>query len=93
MAGANFRTASETPRRKLRYLAALLAKEVVMHSFPAPQLDPILERGKRFADRLGKDIDAQARDLPEFDERALFFRNASDGREIELADATVRELL
>jgi hypothetical protein len=40
----DFRTASETPRRKLRYLASLLAKEVVLHSFPAPQLEPVLER-------------------------------------------------
>jgi hypothetical protein len=43
-AHADFRTAAESPRRKLRYLAALLAKEVVMHSFPAPQLAPALER-------------------------------------------------
>lgn len=41
---ADFRTAAETARRKLRYLAALLAKEVVLHSFPAPQLAPVLER-------------------------------------------------
>jgi hypothetical protein len=40
----DFRAASETARRKVRYLAALLAKEVVLHSFPAPQLEPILER-------------------------------------------------
>ena len=41
---ADFRAAAETPRRKLRYLAALLAKEVVLHSFPQPQLGPALER-------------------------------------------------
>ena len=40
----DFRAASETQRRKLRYLAALLAKEVVLHSFPSPQLSPALER-------------------------------------------------
>jgi len=31
-------------RRKLRYLAALLAKEVVVHSFPMPQGGALLER-------------------------------------------------
>lgn len=41
---ADFRTAAETARRKLRYLTALLAEEVVLHSFPAPQLAPALER-------------------------------------------------
>lgn len=41
---SDFRAAAETPRRKLRYLAALLAKEVVLHSFPQPQLGPALER-------------------------------------------------
>lgn len=40
----DYRAAAETPRRKLRYLAALLAKEVVLHSFPSPQLGPTLER-------------------------------------------------
>ncbi len=40
----DFRIAAETPRRKLRYLAALLAKEVVLHSFPQPLLGPALER-------------------------------------------------
>jgi hypothetical protein len=40
----DYRTAAETPRRKLRYLAALLAKEVVLHSFPMPQLGSSLER-------------------------------------------------
>ncbi len=40
----DYRGAVETPRRKLRYLAALLAKEVVLHSFPIPQLSPALER-------------------------------------------------
>jgi hypothetical protein len=32
------------PRRKLRYLAALLAKEIVVHSFPLPQGGMLLER-------------------------------------------------
>jgi len=36
--------ASETPRRKLRYLTALLAKEVVLHTFPHPQHNSVLER-------------------------------------------------
>lgn len=40
----DFRSASESQRRKLRYLASLLAKEVVLHSFPSPQLGPALER-------------------------------------------------
>ena len=40
----DFRVASQSPRRKLRYLATLLAKEIVLHSFPAPQLAPALER-------------------------------------------------
>lgn len=40
----DFAIAAETPRRKLRYLAALLAKEVVLHSFPQPLLGPALER-------------------------------------------------
>lgn len=40
----SFLTASETPRRKLRYLTALLAKEVVVHSFPGPQFGSALER-------------------------------------------------
>jgi hypothetical protein len=40
----DFAGAAETPRRKLRYLAALLAKEVVLHSFPQPLLGPALER-------------------------------------------------
>jgi hypothetical protein len=40
----DFRVASQSPRRKLRYLATLLAKEIVLHSFPAPQLGPALER-------------------------------------------------
>jgi len=40
----DFRLACTTPRRKLRYLAALLAKEIVLHSFPSPQLGPALER-------------------------------------------------
>ena len=40
----DFRAASEAPKRKLRYLTALLGKEIVLHSFPAPQLAPALER-------------------------------------------------
>ena len=40
----DFQIAAETPRRKLRYLVALLAKEVVLHSFPQPLLGPALER-------------------------------------------------
>jgi hypothetical protein len=36
--------ASESSRRKLRYLAALLAKEIVLHSFPHPQHGSVLER-------------------------------------------------
>jgi hypothetical protein len=40
----DFVSAAESPRRKLRYLAALLAKEVVLHSFPQPLLGPALER-------------------------------------------------
>jgi hypothetical protein len=41
---ADFRVAMETTRRKLRYLTALLAKEVVVHSFPGPNFSPALER-------------------------------------------------
>ena len=33
-----------SPRRKLRYLAALLAKEIVLHSYPTPQGGTLLER-------------------------------------------------
>ena len=40
----DFAAAAASPRRKLRYLAALLAKEVVLHSFPVPQGGPLLER-------------------------------------------------
>jgi hypothetical protein len=40
----DFVIAAASPRRKLRYLAALLAKEVVLHSFPVPQGGPVLER-------------------------------------------------
>jgi hypothetical protein len=36
--------ASESARRKLRYLTALLAKEIVLHSFPHPQHGSVLER-------------------------------------------------
>jgi hypothetical protein len=32
------------PRRKLRYLAALLGKEIVLHSYPMPQGGMLLER-------------------------------------------------
>jgi hypothetical protein len=32
------------PRRKLRHFAALLAKGVVVHSFPVPQGGALLER-------------------------------------------------
>jgi hypothetical protein len=40
----DFQSAGTSARRKLRYLAALLAKEIVLHSFPMPQLGPALER-------------------------------------------------
>ncbi|MCC6847570.1 MAG: ATP-binding protein [Deltaproteobacteria bacterium] len=40
----DFVAAATAPRRKLRYLAALLAKEVVLHSFPVPQGGVLLER-------------------------------------------------
>jgi hypothetical protein len=40
----DYAAASETPRRKLRYLATLLAKEVVLHSFPGPHFGYALER-------------------------------------------------
>jgi hypothetical protein len=36
--------ASESSRRKLRYLTALLAKEIVLHFFPHPQHATVLER-------------------------------------------------
>jgi hypothetical protein len=36
--------AGESSRRKLRYLTALLAKEIVLHSFPHPQHAAVLER-------------------------------------------------
>ncbi len=36
--------AGESSRRKLRYLTALLAKEIVLHSFPHPQHGAVLER-------------------------------------------------
>jgi len=36
--------AGESSRRKLRYLTALLAKEIVLHSFPHPQHGSVLER-------------------------------------------------
>jgi hypothetical protein len=40
----DFTAASQSAKRKLRYLAGLLAKEVVLHSFPVPQGGPVLER-------------------------------------------------
>jgi hypothetical protein len=40
----DYRIAAESSRRKLRYLAALLAKEIVLHSFSAPQNSSVLER-------------------------------------------------
>ena len=40
----DFLAVAGQPRRKLRYLAALLAKEVVVHSFPLPQGGALLER-------------------------------------------------
>jgi hypothetical protein len=40
----DFIAAAAAPRRKLRYLASLLAKEVVLHSFPIPQGGALLER-------------------------------------------------
>jgi hypothetical protein len=41
---ADFIAASETSRRRFRYLATLLAKEIVVHSFPSPEIGPALER-------------------------------------------------
>jgi hypothetical protein len=40
----DFHAASESSKRKVRYLTALLGKEIVLHSFPAPQLGAALER-------------------------------------------------
>lgn len=40
----DFTRVEGAPRRKLRYLAALLAKEVVLHSYPLPQGGMLLER-------------------------------------------------
>jgi hypothetical protein len=40
----DFLSVENAPRRKLRYLAALLAKEIVVHSFPLPQGGALLER-------------------------------------------------
>jgi hypothetical protein len=40
----DFLSVEGVPRRKLRYLAALLAKEIVVHSFPLPQGGALLER-------------------------------------------------
>jgi len=45
--GRPWHTARRPPqrcRRKLRYLTALLAKEIVLHSFPHPQHAAVLER-------------------------------------------------
>jgi len=43
-AHADFRAASASAKRKLRYLTALLAKEVVVHSYPGPNFSSALER-------------------------------------------------
>jgi len=48
-----------TPRRKLRYLAALLAKEIVLHSYPMPQGGMLLERLVSVADRGGAEAGAR----------------------------------
>jgi hypothetical protein len=40
----DFLAVEAAPRRKLRYLAALLAKEIVLHSYPVPQGGMVLER-------------------------------------------------
>jgi hypothetical protein len=40
----DYLSVERTARRKLRYLAALLAKEIVLHSYPAPQGGMLLER-------------------------------------------------
>lgn len=40
----DFLSVESSPRRKLRYLAALLAKEIVLHSYPVPQGGGLLER-------------------------------------------------
>ncbi len=40
----DFLSVEAAPRRKLRYLAALLAKEIVLHSYPMPQGGMLLER-------------------------------------------------
>jgi hypothetical protein len=40
----DFLSVEAAPRRKLRYLASLLAKEVVLHSYPMPQGGMLLER-------------------------------------------------
>ena len=34
----------EEPKRKLRYIASLLAKEVVLRGHPRPEIDGVLER-------------------------------------------------
>jgi hypothetical protein len=40
----DFLSVETSPRRKLRYLTALLAKEIVLHSYPVPQGGTLLER-------------------------------------------------
>jgi hypothetical protein len=40
----DFLAVEAAPRRKLRYLAALLAKEIALHSYPVPQGGMVLER-------------------------------------------------
>jgi hypothetical protein len=40
----DFQSVEANARRKLRYLAALLAKEIVLHSYPVPQGGMVLER-------------------------------------------------
>jgi hypothetical protein len=40
----DFLSVEAAPRRKLRYLTALLAKEIVLHSYPMPQGGLLLER-------------------------------------------------
>ncbi len=40
----DFVSVETSPRRKLRYLTALLAKEIVLHSYPVPQGGALLER-------------------------------------------------
>jgi len=44
LAHRDFLSVESASRRKLRYLAALLAKGIVVHSFPLPQGGALLER-------------------------------------------------